>query len=328
MIRHWSAPFGPLLLQSPCKRLRHVSGAMLAIVASLSLSLAGETFAHSGHLHWWELETTWTWDPFVVCPLGLFLVLYLVGIARLWRRAGLGRGVRFWQAGCFALGWALLAFGLVSPLHWLGERLFVAHMIEHEILMAIAAPLFVVARPIGGIFWALPQGWRRAVGGLGQVPALAALWRALVNPAVATLLHAVALWAWHVPALYDAALTDDRLHWLQHVSFFVTALLFWWALLRGAARERGYGAAVFYLFATSLHSGFLGILIALARQPLYPRQTGAALEWGLTPLEDQQLAGLVMWVPAGLVYAAAALALAGLWIAHAGKAAGRASSAR
>jgi hypothetical protein len=84
----------------------------------------------------------------------------------------------------------------------------------------------------------------------------------------------------------------------------------------GAERERAYGAAVFYLFATSLHTGFLGILLAVARQPIYPLQTGAAPEWGLTPLEDQQLAGLVMWIPAGLVYAGAALALAGLWIAR------------
>jgi putative membrane protein len=210
----------------------------------------------------------------------------------------------------------LLFAALVAPLHWLGERLFAAHMIEHEILMGVAAPLLVVARPIGAILWAVPRGWRRGSGRAAQQPALARLWGWLTDPLIATILHGIALWAWHVPAFYDAALTSDRLHWLQHLSFFVTALFFWWALLRGRARERGYGAAVFYLFATSLHSGFLGILIALARQPLYPLQTKTALEWGLTPLEDQQVAGLIMWVPGGMVYAVAALALAGLWISR------------
>jgi putative membrane protein len=217
---------------------------------------------------------------------------------------------------CFAAAWLLLVTALVAPLHWLGERLFAAHMIEHEILMAVSAPLLVVARPIGAILWALPARWRRALGGLAQAPVLAAVWRRLTDPLIATVLHAVALWTWHIPKFYDAALSSDRLHWLQHLSFLVTALFFWWSLLRGPARERGYGAAVLYLFATSLHSGFLGILLALARQPLYPVQTQAALEWGLTPLEDQQLAGLIMWVPAGLVYALAALALAGIWVAR------------
>jgi cytochrome c oxidase assembly factor CtaG len=184
--------------------------------------------------------------------------------------------------------------------------------------MVLAAPLLVVARPVGAMLWAVPAPWRRGAGGFARTPVIAALWSRLTDPAIATILHAVALWGWHVPAFYDAALASDRLHWLQHLSFFVTALLFWWSLLRGRARERGYGAAVFYLFATSLHSGFLGVLLSMARQPLYPIQTRNALEWGLTPLEDQQLAGLIMWVPAGLVYLAAALALAGLWIARSG----------
>jgi cytochrome c oxidase assembly factor CtaG len=94
---------------------------------------------------------------------------------------------------------------------------------------------------------------------------------------------------------------------LQHLSFFLTALLFWWALLRGRAREQGYGAAVLYLFATTLHTALLGIVLTLARRPLYPLQTQSSLTWGISSLEDQQLAGLVMWVPAGVVYAIAAL---------------------
>ncbi len=290
---------------------------MRALATLLLVLAAGEAQAHAGHVHWLDADTTWTWSPWITIPLALSGGLYLSGVVRLWRRAGIGRGVRLWQAACFALGWGLLVLALVAPLHWLGERLFVAHMIEHEILMAAAAPLLVVGRPVA-MLWAFPPGSRRGIGGIGQAPAVARTWAWLTNPPVATLLHGAAVWIWHAPDLYEAALANPWIHWLQHVSFFVTALLFWRALLQGRERERGYGAAVFYLFVTSLHTGFLGILLALLRRPIYPAQTMAAAEWGLTPLEDQQLAGLVMWVPAGLVYAGVALALAGLWIARSG----------
>jgi len=284
-----------------------------ALLLALFAACAAE--AHSGHVHWADTATTWSWAPQVVIPLALAAGLYPAGAIRLWRRAGIGRGVRVWQATCFAAGWALLVFALVAPLHWLGGRLFVAHMAEHEILMAAAAPLLVIAQQVA-MLWALPTPWRRGLGGLFRQGVVARSWRWLTLPSVATLLHGIALWVWHVPALYGAALADPWIHWLQHVSFFGTALLFWRALLRGGQGVRG--VAVFYLFATSLHTGFLGILLAFARGPFYPAQTAGAPEWGLTPLEDQQLAGLVMWIPAGFVYTAAALALAGLWIARSG----------
>jgi cytochrome c oxidase assembly factor CtaG len=192
-------------------------------------------------------------------------------------------------------------------------------MIEHEVLMTLAAPLIAVSRPGGAILWGLPASWRRAVGGATQAGAFVALWQPLTHPAIATAVHGVALWAWHAPLLYNAALRNDVVHWLQHVSFLATALLFWWALLRGPERERGYGNAVFYLFLTAALSGFLGVLIALARREIYPLQTATAGDWGLTVLQDQQLAGLIMWVPAGIIYAAAGLILAGLWIAGASR---------
>ena len=282
-------------------------GPLLALVA------AGEAQAHAGHVHWLE-AASWTFDPWVIVPLALSGSLYLAGVVRLWRRAGFGRGVRVWQAACFAIGWMFLVLALVAPLHWLGGRLFVAHMVEHEILMTVAAPLLVVARPVA-MLWALPAAWRRRVGSVGQVPIVARTWATLTHPPVATALHAAALWVWHAPDLYEVALRDPRIHWLQHLCVFGTALLFWRSLLQG---QRAYGASVFYLFLTSLHTGFLGVLLAVARRPIYPAQTEGAAAWGLSPLEDQQLAGLFMWVPAGLVYAGAALILAGLWITHSG----------
>jgi cytochrome c oxidase assembly factor CtaG len=292
---------------------------MTALLVVAVVLIAGTAEAHHTAAHSLSLTATWTFDPRVLVPLGLSGSLYVVGSWRLWRRSGpAARTARAWQATCFWFGWVALVLALVSPLHWLGERLFTAHMIEHEMLMVVAAPLLVLARPAGAMMWAFPYRWRAPMGAMGRAPSFAAAWRFLTEPLVATVLHGVALWAWHMPALYNAVLANDAIHWLQHVSFLATALLFWWSLLHGRARERGYGAAVFYLFVTGLHTGLLGILLTISRYLWYPTQTVFGTAWGLTPLEDQQLAGLVMWVPAGLVYAGAALALAGIWISRTG----------
>ena len=291
-----------------------------ARAGAAALLLSGTAaFAHGDAADSWNSDATWTADPAIIVPLYTFAILYLVGTRRVWRRAGTGRGVSYSQAFSFWAGWVVLALTLLSPLHWLAEHLFTAHMIEHEILMAVAAPLLVLARPGGALLWALPIAWRRPVGSVGQVGAVAWLWRVHSDPLPATILHGAAIWLWHIPALFEAALLNNVLHWLQHFTFLSTGLLFWWALLFGRARHRGYGTAAVYLFATATHTGFLGVLLAVSSTSWYPIQTAFAAQWGLTPLEDQQLAGLVMWVPAGLIYAGAAIALVGIWIGRSGR---------
>jgi cytochrome c oxidase assembly factor CtaG len=267
-----------------------------------------QAFAHAGEPH--GGSAPWTFDPWIVAPLLISASLYAVGTLILWRRVGPGRGVRSWQAASYTFGWLMLAGALVSPLHWLGEHLFTFHMIEHEVMMALAAPLIAVARPFGAFLWALPKSIRTRVARLSRTRAAAILWRRLTQPRNATIIHGAAIWIWHAPPLFDAAVTNLPVHRLQHLIFLVTALLFWWALVRRA----DCGTAAAHLIVTTLHTGALGALIALAPRVIYKAQTAAATEWGLTPLEDQQLAGLVMWVPAGTIYAGAALAFAALWI--------------
>jgi putative membrane protein len=210
--------------------------------------------------------------------------LYALGVGRLWRRAGAGRGVTAANVACFTLAWLTVAGALLSPLHHLAEARLWAHMVQHELLMVVAAPLFILGRPLEAWAW----GWR--AGGR----ALFSLARAMENPVLAWTAHAAAVLLWHVPGAFGAALHDPWLHAAQHASFLVTGLMFWWMAL---ARTAGVLGAVAALFTTMLYTGALGALMTFSRTAWY---AGYALE-------DQQLAGLVMWVPAGLAYLAAAL---------------------
>jgi cytochrome c oxidase assembly factor CtaG len=278
----------------------------LAVVA-VSLS-SGRLLAHGAETH--GDDPSWTFDPWIIVPLLVLGVIYVVGSLALWQRTSAGRALREWQALAFVGSWLTLVAALVSPLHWLGEHLFSFHMIEHEILMAVSAPLLVVARPIGTLLWSLPRDIRLAAGRLLKRPAVSITWAWLSAGRNATLIHGVAIWAWHAPVLFDAAVASVAIHRLQHLSFLLTAILFWWSVLR----RSNAGLAAWHLFITMLHTSVLGALMALAPRVLYQPQTATAAASGLTALEDQQLAGLIMWVPAGTLYAGAALALVALWI--------------
>jgi putative membrane protein len=240
------------------------------------------------------MELEWEWDTIVLVPLAISLLLYSTGLLRLWARAGVGRGVSLTQAGCFAAGWLTLVGALVSPLHEYGEHLFLAHMIEHELLMAVAAPFLALSRPIGTFLHAIPRGGRLMLIGWSTVTPVRQSWAWLTRPLTATILHGIAIWIWHVPALLDATVQNELMHRLQHVSFLVTALFFWWAIIRRPVRDYGIGAM--HVFATMVHTGLLGALLTLAPRVFYPVQTADAQLFGLTPLEDQQLAGLFMCV--------------------------------
>ncbi|MFN2533137.1 MAG: cytochrome c oxidase assembly protein, partial [Pyrinomonadaceae bacterium] len=198
-----------------------------------------------------------------------------------------------------------------------GRVLFSAHMTQHEVLMLVAAPLLVLGKPLIAFMWALPLNWSRRIGSIGKLGWLQTTWQTVTIPLVAWLIHAVALWTWHVPALFEAVLRSEWIHTAQHLSFLLSALLFWWALIHGRRGLMGYGAAVLYVFTTSVHSGLLGAFITFSTTVWYPSYVGLTNSWGLTPLEDQQLGGLIMWIPAGLVYVVAGLALFAGWLREA-----------
>lgn len=261
-----------------------------------------------------ELAVAWEFDILVIVSLLVAAVFYAIGLVRLWRRAGIGRGVRVWEASCFVAGWLTLVIALVSPLHTWGNVLFSAHMVQHELLMLVAAPLLVLSRPLVAGLIALPPRWARWVAHRARRPPWQAAWHFLSGALVAWLIHAAVLWLWHVPVLFDATIESDFVHALQHLSFVVSALLFWWAIVHSQPRASSLGIAVLYLFTTALHSGLLGALITLTRSAWYTAYFDTTAAWGLTPLEDQQLGGLIMWIPACSVYILAGLALFAGWL--------------
>src|SRR5947209_8443974 len=289
----------------------------ILLIAAVFLFSAATAWAHeAGPADFNELRYWWVFDPGIVIPIVLSGILYAIGVVRL-RRVN-RKVVGGLEVACFVAGWLTLVIALVSPLHPWGSVLFSAHMTQHELLMLVAAPLLVLGRPMIPFLWAFPKTSARHLSAWTKSKPWQRTWRTITAPFVAWLIHAVALWGWHVPFLFQATLEREWIHALQHASFFGSALLFWWAILHGRERAAGSGAAVLYLFTTALHSSLLGALLTFAGTVWYPVYNGTTASWGLTPLEDQQLGGLIMWVPAGLVYIVAALALFAAFLRESG----------
>lgn len=261
----------------------------------------------------------WSFAPGVVAGLAALGVGYARGAAALRRRSRWTDGVPRPARSAFWAGWSVLALALTSPLHALGEALFSAHMVQHIVLMTVAAPLLVVGQPVVVLLWALPDAVRAAVARLGRMQWLRAVVAAAAEPGGAWAIQASAILLWHLPPLYGWSVHSEGGHALQHLSFLGSAMLFWHALLARPAARRRYGAAVLYLFTTAVYTGGLGALLTVAPRPLYPVYSTTTVPWGLSPLEDQQLAGLLMWVPGGLIYLVAALALGAMLLRESGQ---------
>ncbi|WP_167784901.1 cytochrome c oxidase assembly protein [Ramlibacter rhizophilus] len=261
--------------------------------------------------HWWQAwsQEAWLWALWWLPGL-----LVIAGIARLWRNAGIGAGMSRTQAACFLAGWIALGLSILSPLDAVGEELFWVHMVQHEVVLLVVAPLLVLSRPLGPLVWGLPAAWRPGAAGLARGLGLAWAMRVLTRPATAWWVHALVLWAWHAPVLFQAALRRAWVHDLQHASFLIASLVFWWALFQSHGGRQRQGVAVFYLFTTLLHTSALGALMTFSRQAWYPLYAQTAPAWGFSAVEDQQLGGLIMWVPGGMVFLAAALALFVAWL--------------
>ena len=241
-----------------------------------------------------RLTTAWSLAPEIIVPLMAIGLLY-IAMCRRSARTNPQQSTAM-QRAMFATGYVLLLVALISPLCRLAATLASAHMIQHILLVAIVPPLLVLGLPSH----ALPRFLR--------VPA--PLW-------LSAGLYGAAIWMWHIPGLYHAALLYATAHLAMYASLLLSSGLFWHAILHSAhaSAERRAGA-VLVLLATLMHTGMLGALLSFAPRPWYPIMTPGAIGWGFSPLEDQQFAGLIMWVPMGLIYLLAAVALIGHGLAR------------
>jgi putative membrane protein len=223
-------------------------------------------------------------------------ILYARGARRLAARPGAARALGRWRPAGFLGGATVLAVALGSPLHQAAEASLAAHMVQHLLLIVVAAPLLAWGRPLTVL--AVTGTPVRAV-----VRRTAPLVRALLaRPLLVWTAHVGVLWLWHLPRPYMAALADPVVHAVEHVTLLGTAVLFWLVVAEpDAAARQGWIPAAGYLFAAAMQSTVLGALLTLSDSPWYP--AAATLEG----LVDQQRAGVLMWVPGGLVYLGATL---------------------
>lgn len=261
----------------------------------------------------WQL---WTFEPGVLACLALGILWYARGVARQ-RHASTDVSSAIWlRAGAGVAGLFTIAVALVSPLNALGMALFSAHMVQHLLLVLVAAPLLVFAELSQPALLALPREWRTGLRAWwARDGAMQTIACAFTAPAAAWLMHLGTLLFWHVPAPYGWAIRSDAVHAVEHVSFLATAVLFWWIAFQPSGRRRlGYGAGVLYVTSAGVVMGGLGAILTFAPSPWYTSHLLTTAAWHLTPLQDQQLAGVIMWAPSSLVYLAAASFLMVKWI--------------
>ncbi len=242
-----------------------------------------------GNLYFWLTE--WDWQPSIIGGTILILALYMYAVGPLREKFHLADEVSPGKVLAFVLGVNLMFLSLFSALDKLGDRyLFSAHMLQHLILMMVGPPLLLIGTPA----WLIePLLRNRVVLRIGKM---------LFHPVVAFTLFNVDAWVWHAPPLYDATLFNQNLHILEHVSFVLFGLIFWWPMfspLKAGLPRLSTGGQILYLFFGSMPMMVLGAGLTFV-PPLYAPYLYAPRVWGLSPAADQQLGGLLMWVPVSL----------------------------
>lgn len=247
-----------------------------------------------------EIWTRWRLDPVVLAVLFAWLAMHVAG-ARILERNAPGSGRR--ELALFCTGWLVATLALVSPLCPLSVSLFSARAAQHVVLTLLAAPLIAASRPLHAL---------AAASGVRRLP-----WaRAPEHAMSAAAAFAVLLWIWHSPAAYAWTFASVSVYWTMHVTLFGSACWLWSALLR---RENALVGGLLASVASSVQMGLLGALITLSPRPFYAPHFLTTDAWGLTPLQDQQLGGVIMWVPGCTVFLVVATIALGACLARSGR---------
>lgn len=266
---------------------------------------------------------SWSWRPEVIVPLLVLAVLYGRGWWVLRRRgraeAGFAKG---WRLGAYLLGLFFIAISLLSPIDTLSSFLFAMHMVQHLLMVMFAPPLLMIANPFPVFLWGLPDPLRRSVGywlsrAISQHSPVRRTLRSLLSPGTSWFIFVIVLWGWHDPNLYNAALRHQWIHDLEHITFFVTAMLFWWRITGAGPRvhqKLSLLGRVALAIAGVPPNMVLGVFLAFASEPLYSFYVEMPRITGLSALEDQSLSGIIMWIPGSMMYIIAALVMLFTWM--------------
>jgi cytochrome c oxidase assembly factor CtaG len=291
-----------------------ISFARLAMLAGSALAFALLTQSVAAAQPGKFSELGWNWDPWILAGLALAVLGYIRGLLRLngAARARIFGGLR---RPAFVGGIVILFFVLISPFDALDDQLFSAHMAQHLVLLMIAPPLLLFGRPAMACLWAFPLPARRAIGRVWNRFGVKPIVHALMSPLFVWILCSAVLWFWHLPGPYGWAVANEPVHALEHVCFFVSALMFWSLVLEPLGRRRlDYGGTLLFVATFGVQNGLLGALLTFAGRPLYTSYLPTTAAWGLTPIEDQQLAGLLMWIPASLIHLSTLGVLFVVWL--------------
>ena len=279
---------------------------------------------HTGHDHlplaesFADLFRYWEFAPYIVIPILLAAALYLVGRWRLGRRSRHATPQK--SRDLLYLGGILaLVLALVSPIDVYAGDLFFMHMVQHLLLMMAAPPLIQAANPMSRFIWAFPRCIRRRIGGLlNSAGILRLAIQGATIPIIAWLVFVMAIWLWHTPDLYSAALASEGLHLLEHATMFGAAMIFWWPVIGPApVRSRmAHPLRFLYLFLALFQNIILGAILTFAQGPVYPFYEITPDHWGIDSARDQQFGGVLMWVPGTMMYFVALAILFFAWLEH------------
>ncbi len=263
---------------------------------------SASTRAHQipeGHAVW----SAWSLDLPILIPAAIVAVFYARGLHE-WKDRH--RSHPWWRTALYYSGLATLVLALVSPLDSLGAHHFFMHMTQHVLIMLVAIPLILLGAPTTPMLRGMPK-WLRlgVVAGVAGDSIARAVWRFLTHPLIALVLYTLVVVAWHMlPGWYNAAVRNEAAHYLQHASFAGTAFLFWWNVIDPAPLRAamGYPLRMVYVLAAATAQSVVSAMLTLADKPLYDVYIDARRIFDLSPLSDQELGGLIMWVPGQLLH--------------------------
>lgn len=267
--------------------------------------------------------SSWSIEPAIVAGLAIAAVLYWLGV-RYSRRAGLARRLTWWRSAAFAAGLLVVFFALDGPMDAAADTWLTAHMAQHELLVMVAAPLLLFGAPLwpwwravplatrrATLGWAIRHRWPRRIGHALSV--------ALFGPIQGIVFLIAGFSVWHLPALYDAALRNDTVHALEHITFLIVALLFWAQVIpsRPLQPRLGYVMRVVYVGIAGLYSSVMGSAFMFSTAPFYPYYAALARPAGApSALVDQHIAGSAMDIPGVLIFLVAMCVLLWLWLSE------------